>query len=119
MPSAITPHPVITAAMGTAVPLCKCPSKALEHPAKVNCKVPSKAEAIPARSPNGAMAAAVEFGKLNPKLVIAQNRHSRAGGNRSATHVDFMIGSGALDIDGIRSGGAVEPLIGKGEWADA
>ena len=25
----------------------------------------------------------------------------RAGGNRSATHVDFMIGSGELDIDGV------------------
>lgn len=40
----------------------------------------------------------------------------RAGGNRSAVHVDFMIGSGALDVDGVRRDGAVEPLMRQGEW---
>lgn len=42
----------------------------------------------------------------------------RAGGNRSATHVDFMIGSGELDIDGVRADGASEPLMRAGEWTD-
>jgi aminopeptidase len=42
-----------------------------------------------------------------------------AGGNRSATHVDFMIGSGELDVDGVRLGGSAEPLMRKGEWTDA
>ncbi len=41
-----------------------------------------------------------------------------AGGNRSATHVDFMIGSGALDIDGLRPDGTTEPLMRAGEWAE-
>ena len=41
---------------------------------------------------------------------------ARAGGNRSAVHVDFMIGSGALDIDGVLPGGAAEPLMRGGEW---
>ena len=41
----------------------------------------------------------------------------RAGGNRSATHVDFMIGSGELDIDGVLSNGSIEPVMRKGEWA--
>jgi aminopeptidase len=41
-----------------------------------------------------------------------------AGGNRSAIHVDFMIGSGALDIDGIRRDGSSEALMRAGEWAD-
>ena len=41
----------------------------------------------------------------------------RAGGNRSATHVDFMIGSPQLDIDGLLPNGHVEPLMRKGEWA--
>ena len=41
----------------------------------------------------------------------------QAGGNRSAVHVDFMIGSGELDIDGVLSSGATEPLMRKGEWA--
>ena len=40
----------------------------------------------------------------------------RAGGNRSAIHVDFMIGSGDLDVDGVCEGGA-EPIMRRGEWA--
>ncbi|HEX6973174.1 MAG TPA: aminopeptidase [Vicinamibacterales bacterium] len=39
-----------------------------------------------------------------------------AGGNRSVVHVDFMIGSSALDIDGVRRDGTVEPLMRGGEW---
>ncbi len=41
-----------------------------------------------------------------------------AGGNRSATHVDFMIGSGQLDIDGVARDGRPEPLMRRGEWAE-
>jgi len=41
----------------------------------------------------------------------------RAGGNRSGVHVDFMIGSGALDIDGIMPNGSTDPLMRRGEWA--
>ena len=41
----------------------------------------------------------------------------RAGGNRSAMHVDFMIGSGDLDVDGVLEDGTVEPLMRRGEWA--
>jgi aminopeptidase len=41
----------------------------------------------------------------------------RAGGNRSAVHVDFMIGSGELDVDGVLPNGTTEPLMRKGEWA--
>ena len=42
----------------------------------------------------------------------------RAGGNRSAVHVDFMIGSSALDVDGVVPAGTSEPLMRKGEWVD-
>src|SRR5207244_787220 len=38
------------------------------------------------------------------------------GGNRSSIHVDFMIGSGDLDVDGVLQGGKREPLMRKGEW---
>jgi aminopeptidase len=31
--------------------------------------------------------------------------------------VDWMIGSGELDIDGITPAGVTEPLMRKGEWA--
>jgi aminopeptidase len=40
----------------------------------------------------------------------------RAGGNRSATHVDFMIGSGELDVDGRHADGTTEPVMRSGEW---
>jgi aminopeptidase len=41
----------------------------------------------------------------------------RLGGNRSAVHVDFMIGSADLDVDGVLADGTAEPLMRKGEWA--
>jgi len=40
----------------------------------------------------------------------------RAGGNRSVTHVDFMIGSGDLDVDGRLADGTTEPVMRSGEW---
>jgi aminopeptidase len=40
-----------------------------------------------------------------------------AGGNMSLTHVDFMIGSPHMDIDGIKEDGAREPVMRGGEWA--
>lgn len=40
-----------------------------------------------------------------------------AGINESITHVDFMIGSASMDIDGITADGTVEPVFRKGDWA--
>jgi aminopeptidase len=40
-----------------------------------------------------------------------------AGGNTSLTHVDFMIGSGQMDIDGVCPDGSLEPVMRQGEWA--
>jgi aminopeptidase len=40
-----------------------------------------------------------------------------AGGNVSLNHVDFMIGSPQMDIDGIKQDGSREPLMRNGEWA--
>jgi aminopeptidase len=48
---------------------------------------------------------------------LSEEAFEAAGGNRSAIHVDFMIGSGALDIDGVRRDGSPEPLMRAGEWA--
>jgi len=39
------------------------------------------------------------------------------GGNQSLVHVDFMIGSGEMDVDGIREDGLTEPVMRGGEWA--
>lgn len=40
-----------------------------------------------------------------------------AGGNVSLNHVDFMIGSPQMDIDGSREDGTREPVMRQGEWA--
>lgn len=39
------------------------------------------------------------------------------GVNSSITHVDFMIGSADMDIDGIKEDGTVEPIFRNGNWA--
>jgi aminopeptidase len=39
-----------------------------------------------------------------------------AGGNLSATHVDFMIGSPELNVDGVLADGSVEPVMRRGDW---
>lgn len=38
------------------------------------------------------------------------------GANESLIHVDWMIGSGEIDIDGVHADGKTEPLMRKGEW---
>ena len=48
--------------------------------------------------------------------AMSEEEFERAGGNRSMIHVDFMIGSGSLDIDGVLSGGSVEPIMRQGEF---
>lgn len=39
------------------------------------------------------------------------------GANTSMIHVDWMIGSGEIDVDGVTASGTAEPLIRAGEWA--
>lgn len=39
------------------------------------------------------------------------------GINRSHKHVDFMIGSDKMDVDGIRQDGTVVPIFRNGDWA--
>ena len=48
--------------------------------------------------------------KLTPEQLAAK------GVNDSLIHVDWMIGSAQLDIDGITATGAAEPLMRQGEW---
>jgi aminopeptidase len=48
---------------------------------------------------------------LTPEELAAR------GANESLIHVDWMIGSGELDIDGVTASGVREPLLRKGEWA--
>ncbi|PHK95928.1 aminopeptidase [Pseudoroseomonas rhizosphaerae] len=39
------------------------------------------------------------------------------GGNSSLIHVDWMIGSAGVDVDGIGFDGSATPVMRKGEWA--
>jgi aminopeptidase len=48
---------------------------------------------------------------LTPEQIKAQ------GGNSSLIHIDWMIGSDKVDIDGIRADGAKVPVMRMGEWA--
>ena len=38
------------------------------------------------------------------------------GANTSLIHIDWMIGSGAIDVDGEAADGSVSPLMRAGEW---
>ncbi|MFY0866045.1 aminopeptidase [Enterococcus faecium] len=42
---------------------------------------------------------------------------AEAGLNRSQTHVDFMVGSDKMDIDGIREDSSTVPIFRNGDWA--
>ncbi len=47
---------------------------------------------------------------------MTEEELKEAGLNRSTTHVDFMIGSNQMDIDGIKEDGSRVPVFRKGAW---
>ncbi|MGK9045318.1 aminopeptidase [Mammaliicoccus vitulinus] len=59
-----------------------------------------------------AYAFCIEGGKDMTPEALAEN-----GLNDSTTHVDFMIGSKELSIDGILENGEKEPVFREGNWA--
>ena len=59
-----------------------------------------------------AYAFCLEGGKQMSPEELAAN-----GLNESLTHVDFMIGSDKMDIDGIKADGTSEPVFRNGDWA--
>lgn len=50
--------------------------------------------------------------KLTPEQLAAK------GANDSLIHVDWMIGSDKIDVDGITAAGKAEPVMRAGEWAE-
>lgn len=48
---------------------------------------------------------------------MSEDELKEAGLNRSTTHVDFMIGSSEMDIDGIKEDGSRVPIFRNGTWA--
>jgi aminopeptidase len=47
---------------------------------------------------------------------MTEEEFAANGGNKSLIHVDFMIGSGQLDVDGICEDGSREAIMRGGEW---
>ncbi|MHA7139132.1 aminopeptidase [Rossellomorea arthrocnemi] len=58
-----------------------------------------------------ALSVCVEEGK---NMTAEQLR--KVGFNESMIHVDFMIGSAQLDIDGEKEDGSIEPIFKAGDW---
>ena len=48
---------------------------------------------------------------------LSEKEISKRGGNSSMIHIDWMIGSRHIDIDGINSDGSRVAVFRKGEWA--
>src|SRR3954467_8741582 len=55
----------------------------------------------------------INGGNLTPEQIAKQ------GGNKSLIHIDWMIGSGQTDIDGIHADGRRGPVFRKAGWAVA
>lgn len=53
----------------------------------------------------------VDGATLSPEEIAAR------GGNKSFIHIDWMIGSGETDIDGVHADGTRIPVFRSGEWA--
>jgi aminopeptidase len=53
----------------------------------------------------------INGGNLTPEQIAAQ------GGNKSLIHIDWMIGSDKIDIDGVHADGRRTPVFRRGEWA--
>ena len=50
------------------------------------------------------------------ELDLSKEEISKRGGNSSMIHIDWMIGSDQIDVDGIDQSGNQEPIFRKGEW---
>lgn len=59
-----------------------------------------------------AYAFCLEGGKTMSREELEAN-----GLNQSITHVDFMVGSEQMDVDGILADGTIEPIFRNGNWA--
>ncbi len=52
------------------------------------------------------------------ELDLTQEEISKRGGNSSMIHIDWMIGSDQIDVDGIDQNGNAIPVFRKGEWVN-
>ncbi|MDB5056390.1 MAG: Aminopeptidase 2, partial [Bacilli bacterium] len=49
--------------------------------------------------------------------VLSEEELAERGVNTSLVHVDFMIGSAEMNIDGVTKAGVREPVLRNGNWA--
>jgi aminopeptidase len=49
-------------------------------------------------------------------VTMSDDDFSAVGGNSSMIHLDFMIGSEKMNVDGIMEDGTTDPIMRKGEW---
>jgi aminopeptidase len=47
---------------------------------------------------------------------LTKEQLAARGANSSLIHVDWMIGSNLIDVDGIGAAGNLEPVMRGGEW---
>ena len=47
---------------------------------------------------------------------LSEGDFTARGGNSSLIHVDWMVGSAQVDVDGIDADGAAHPVMRAGEW---
>ena len=64
----------------------------------------------------------IALGQCYSKCFKSEKNFSEAeikdrGGNSSMIHIDWMIGSRDIDIDGVSQDGKKTPVFRKGEWA--
>ena len=52
------------------------------------------------------------------EISLDKEAVKKSGGNSSMIHVDWMIGSGELNIDGITPDGDIVPIFRNGEWVE-
>jgi aminopeptidase len=52
----------------------------------------------------------IDGDKLTPDELAAR------GANKSLIHVDWMIGSNRMDVDGVSAAGSLDPVMRAGEW---
>ncbi|GAG14816.1 unnamed protein product, partial [marine sediment metagenome] len=63
----------------------------------------------------------IALGKAYPHSLkngseLTDEEFSLAGGNNSSIHLDLMVGSGDMDVDGILEVKSREPIMRNGEW---
>ena len=53
---------------------------------------------------------------LEEDAFVPAEELAARGANKSLIHIDWMIGSAEIDVDGLTADGGSEPLMRNGDW---